>query len=86
MRYAAERKINLSTGYVARATKHCEGYENKIASASDESIAFVFLRAEFEGIGKIEQLFGDKSSVACTEVDFAYLCRRVHKGESEKSL
>jgi hypothetical protein len=86
MRYAAERKINLSTGYVARAAKPCVGYENEIASATDESIAFVFLRAEFEGIGKIEQLFGDKSSVACTEVDFAYLCKRVHKGKSEENL
>lgn len=84
MLYAAQRKLNLSTGYVARAVKPCNNYKDEITSATDDSIAFVFLRTEFKDIGKIEQLFGEKLSVACTEIDFAYLCKRTRKGDAEK--
>lgn len=86
MRYAAERRLNLSTGYVARAAKLCDEYQSDISSTVNESVAFVFVKEEIAGMPRIEELFGGVSSVHCAEVGFAYLCKRTSKIIEGKKL
>jgi hypothetical protein len=75
MRYASERGLNLSTGYIARAVKPCEDFAVQISRTDIASSAYVFPRTEFPDVEPIQALFGAESSVTCSVVDFAYLCK-----------
>lgn len=75
MRYAAERGLNLSTGYVARASKDCIDPRQGVPGAGDATIAHVFVRDEYPQMLDVARLFGVRADVDCVEIDFAFVCR-----------
>ncbi|MGZ4954214.1 MAG: DUF6311 domain-containing protein [Methylobacter sp.] len=75
MLYASERGLNLSTGYIARAVKPCDNYPEQIAHSDNTSSAYVFVREEFPDVEAIQALFDGKSSISCSAIDFAYICK-----------
>jgi hypothetical protein len=82
MQYAAKHQLNLSTGYVARAAKPCDGMAAEVAGANPRSAAFVFVRSEFTGRDAVEQLMGEEAT--CIDADFAYLCKKLAPASTEK--
>ncbi|MCE3262046.1 MAG: hypothetical protein K0R43_1125 [Pseudoduganella sp.] len=80
MYYASERKLTISTGYMARTTRPCSNYAQDIAAraASTEGAAaraaYVFAQADFPDLAAVQQLFG-RLAVACSTVDFAWVCK-----------
>jgi Family of unknown function (DUF6311) len=75
MRYAADNGLNLSTGYIARASKPCEAISEQISRTDRHSSAYVFERNEFSGIAQIYALFGEDQNISCSVMDFAYVCK-----------
>lgn len=73
MYYAAERKLAMSTGYMARTARPCDNYAQDIAARPVAGAAYVFAQADFADEGAVHQLFGARA-VACRPVDFAWVC------------
>ncbi|WP_374582727.1 hypothetical protein [Pseudoduganella sp.] len=80
MYYASERKLAISTGYMARTQRPCDNYAQDIAAraASRQGpaahAAYVFAQADFPDLAAVEQLFG-ALPVQCGAVDFAWVCK-----------
>lgn len=81
MYYAAERKLAISTGYMARTLRPCDNYAQDIASRAARAAsspaqraAYVFAQADFPDLAAVEQLFGGLP-VHCGAVDFAWVCK-----------
>lgn len=77
MKYAVDRGLNISTGYVARAIKPCDGFREQIAAAvHDDTNVFVFLKEAFPEIESVNKLFPSQALPTCMEVGYALLCKR----------
>lgn len=80
MQYAAERRLKLNTGYIARYTPDCEDTRNEIAGSNPANSAYVFVRRDYPAIDHVKALFPAKASVRCSAVQFAYICLIGEKG------
>lgn len=75
MRYAAEQRLNLNTGYIARYTPRCDDIALEIAGSSHANSIYVFVRNEFNDLNTIKMLFPAYAAPECKEVDFAFICQ-----------
>ena len=75
MLYATRRGYALSTGYIARAHRPCEHYDDEIATRLKPGTAVVFDMAEFTNPEQIRRLLTKAPPTQCVAIDFAYLCR-----------
>ena len=76
MVYATDRGLNLSTGYVARASKPCTDVRTQILSTDAKSSAYVFVKSEFPDLTAIMRMFNPADPMVCRPIDFAYVCKR----------
>lgn len=77
MRYAAERKLYLNTGYIARYTPDCSNTRLDIANSNPDRSAYLFLESEFSS-KDIEGLFSSFTpdyEVDCELVQWATVCK-----------
>jgi len=79
MRYAAERGLNLNTGYIARYTPDCQDVEREIASSDPQHAAYLFTRADYPNIDSVMAMFPKNIQIRCTEVQFAHVCMSARK-------
>jgi hypothetical protein len=75
MRYAAERNLNLNTGYVARYTPSCTTVETDIKEADKNISAFIFSKLDYPDLGEVADLFSKIEGYSCSEVQFSYICQ-----------
>lgn len=73
MRYAAERGINISTGYIARYAPDCNAMQDEARSSDPAHSAYVFVRSEYSA-ETISEWLPQASAWQCTPVDFATVC------------
>lgn len=76
MKYAALRNYNMSTGYVARYTPHCDGIAEEISASNTHDSAYIFVKSEFDGMEQIKSFLPNAIPFKCDEIDFAYICLR----------
>ena len=74
MRYAAERGLNLNTGYIARYTPDCHDVEREIAGSNPNKAAYIFARSDYPNQGDVMELFPKDFRIRCSEIQFAHLC------------
>lgn len=77
MKYAAERRLILNTGYVARYTPDCQDTAQEIAESDAAQTAYVFVKTEFPDISSIQTFFQDTTNLRCQSIQFAHVCRTV---------
>lgn len=73
MRYAAERGINISTGYIARYAPDCTAMQDEARSSNPTHSAYVFVTSEYSA-ETISEWLPKASAWQCTPVDFATVC------------
>jgi Family of unknown function (DUF6311) len=71
-RYAAERRLSLSTGHMARYQPPCDTGEREITASDRRTSAYVFLRGE---TNPVSDAFPSGARLQCHELDIAVLCR-----------
>ncbi len=76
MKYAAERRYNLNTGYIARYTPICDNIATEIAASALDGSAYVFVKKEFGSVDKVRSLLPADAALQCREVDFAFVCSK----------
>lgn len=74
MRYAAERQIRLTTGYIARYAPDCTAMADEARAASPVQSAFVFVNSEYTA-DQIKAMLPAAPDWRCQVVDFATVCR-----------
>lgn len=77
MRYASLHNLKINTGYVARAASNCAAgsIETEIANSQMANSLYVFNQGDFPEIAQVKALFPTDRKPACTEIDFAHVCR-----------
>jgi hypothetical protein len=75
MRYAADRGLNLNTGYIARYTPDCSDAVREIKASDSESSAYVFAQAHVSALDDVKKYFPETMVVTCAEIDFAFVCK-----------
>lgn len=73
MRFAAERGLNINTGYIARHNPACELEAQEIAASDPTTSAYVFVTEEYTP-ERINTLFPAHWPLQCQPLDFATLC------------
>ena len=81
-RYAAERRLRLNTGYIARYHPSCDGAPHEIAGSDPKESVYVFLRGE-GAAGSLEAHFPPGARLRCRELDVAVACRWLGHGARE---
>lgn len=76
MLFAAKNNLDITTAYIARARRPCEGVAEEIAAADAQRSAFAFVRGEYPDLAAVQQLLGGAHAARCVEADFAWLCKR----------
>ena len=74
MRYAAERGMALSTGYIARYAPDCAAMADESRSSDPRRSAYVFVNDEYTA-AQIKTLLPEAPGWRCSVVDFATVCR-----------
>jgi len=83
-RYAAERRLNLNTAYIARYHPPCDTGPREIAGTDPASSIYVFLRGETVAASPADS-FPAGARLECHELDVAVACRwlgQPHLGRS----
>lgn len=80
MRFAAENKIKLNTGYMARYAPDCGEEAAEIQASNPEQSAYVFVTAEYAP-ETIHSILPVTVKDHCRQIDFATLCGATSKGE-----
>lgn len=75
MKYAAERKISLNTGYIARYTPDCHDVAREIATSDAADSAYVFVQTEFPDTRAIAAMLPVTDRLNCQSIQFAQVCR-----------
>lgn len=75
MKYVAERRITLNTGYIARYTPNCDDAAMEIAASSRPDTAYVFAAVEFPEPDTFMSLFPAGQKPDCKRIDFAHVCQ-----------
>lgn len=73
MRYAAERRINISTGYIARYAPDCSAMQEEARSSDPTHSAYVFVSSEYDAEA-ISGWLPKGHNLQCRSVDFATVC------------
>lgn len=73
-RYAAERRLRLNTGYIARYHSPCDAVPHEIAVSDPRETVYVFLRGE-TATGAPADHFPPGARLQCRELDPAVACR-----------
>ena len=73
-RYAAERRLRLSTGYIARYHPPCDTGPREIAASDPARSVYVFVRGEAAAASPQAQ-FPPGARLQCRELDIAIACR-----------
>lgn len=73
MRYAAERRINISTGYIARYAPDCSAMQEEARSSNPQHSAYVFVNSEYAP-ETISNWLPKGHHWQCRTVDFATVC------------
>jgi uncharacterized protein DUF6311 len=73
-RYAAERRLSLSTAYIARYHPPCDAGPREIAATDPASSVYVFLRGEAVTASPSDY-FPAGTRLQCRELDVAVACR-----------
>lgn len=81
MRYAAERGLNLNTGYIARYTPDCQDVEHEIAGSNPNQAAYIFVRSDYPNQEDVMAFFPKNFRINCSETQFAHLCLSVREDD-----
>ena len=81
MKYAAERRLTLNTGYIARYTPDCNDVAEEIANAPTADAAYVFARIEYPNTDTVNAFFANDQKPYCQTLDFAIVCRYKKHGD-----
>lgn len=81
MKYAAERRLTLNTGYIARYTPDCNDVAEEIANAPTADAAYVFARIEYPNTDTVNAFFPNDQKPDCQTLDFAIVCRYKKHGD-----
>jgi hypothetical protein len=73
-RYAAERRLRLNTGYIARYHPACDAVPREIAASDPRESVYVFLHDEPITVAPAAQ-FPPGSRLQCRDLDVALACR-----------
>lgn len=73
-RYAAERRLRLNTGYIARYHPPCDAGPREIATSDPKESVYVFLHDEPVTASSADQ-FPPGSRLECRDLDVALACR-----------
>jgi hypothetical protein len=73
-RYAAERRLRLNSGYIARYRPPCDTAPREIAASDSRESLYVFLRGEAAAESPADQ-FPPGARLQCRGLDVAVLCR-----------
>lgn len=73
MRYAAQRHINLTTGYIARYAPDCAAMAQEAQNSRPANSAYVFVNSEYTE-DEIASYLPKSASWRCRQVDFATVC------------
>jgi len=82
-RYAAERRLRLSTGHFPRYRPPCDAGPRQIAASDPTTSAYVFLRGEASA-HEFADHFPPGARLQCRELDIAVLCRWLGNGQEEE--
>lgn len=74
MRYAAEHRINLTTGYIARYAPDCSAMTPEARASKPDGSTYVFVNSEYTP-DEIKAMLPAAPGWICNIVDFATICR-----------
>jgi hypothetical protein len=75
MKYVAERRLSLNTGYIARYTPNCDDTAMEIAASSRSETAYVFAAVDFPEPEAFMRFFPGEAKPNCKRIDFAHVCQ-----------
>lgn len=75
MLFAAQNKLTLNTGYIARYQPNCNDIAQEISHSNPATSSYIFVKNEFT-YEKINSFLPKDFNLTCKELDFAWICSK----------